>query len=85
MLAPSDGTRWEHVQFSNLGIDLAAVDTLGRVTIYTLTGALGKMHVAPHNIVQSEFPRSDSDAVVGLHWLPVWPNEFRVSGSDENG
>lgn len=82
VLAPSAGARWEHIQFSNLGIDLAAVDTLGRVTIYTLTGALGKMQVAPHSIVQSELPRSDSDAVVGLHWLPVWPNEFRVSEHD---
>ena len=74
-----DGATWEHIQFSNLGTDLAAVDSLGRVFVYTLIGPLGRMPLAPRNIHTSDTPSSDSDAVVGLHWLPVYSTEFKVS------
>ena len=62
-----------------MGTDLAVVDSLGSVYVHTLIGPLGKMPLAPHSISRSEPPRSDSDAVVGLHWLIVHPAEFRVS------
>ena len=74
-----DGMKWEHIQFSGIGIDLAAVDNTGAVYIYTLVGALGKMLLAPSNINMSETPRSDLDAVVGMHWLAAYPTEFKVS------
>ena len=73
-----EGITFEHLQFSGIGIDLAVVDNHGSVHVYTLVGALGKMPLAPSNIPPSESPRSDLDAVVGLHWLPVYPTEFKV-------
>lgn len=75
----SDDARWEHIQFSNLGTDLAVADSLGHVLIYTLTGPLGRMPPASDNVNRSEPPGGDFDAVVGLHWLPVYPTEFKVS------
>lgn len=74
-----EGAAWEHIQFSNLGTDLAAIDSHGHVIIYTLTGPLGRMPAAQLSINRSESASGDSDAVVGLHWLPVYPSEFKVS------
>ena len=78
IVAPA-GTTFEHLQFSGIGIDLAVVDNNGSVHVYTLVGALGKMPPAPSNIPPNENPQSDLNAVVGLHWLPVFPTEFKVS------
>ena len=77
ILAP-EGAKWEHIQFSGIGIDLAAVDSLGSVYVYTLLGALGKMPLAPSNINRTDASRSELDVVVGMHWLPVFPTEFKV-------
>lgn len=74
-----EGATWEHIQFSNLGTDLAAIDSHGHVFVYTLTGPLGRMPAAQLSINRSEVSSGESDAVVGLHWLPVYPSEFKVS------
>ena len=73
---------WEHIRFSGIGIDLAAVDDSGQVYVYSLMGALGKMPLAQRRIEPDEVPRTELDAVVGLHWLPVWPTEFKVCARD---
>lgn len=78
-IVASEDARFQHMQFSNMGTDLAVIDNHGQVLVHTLTGPLGRMPLAPHNISRSEVPRSDGDAVVGLHWLPVFPSEFKVS------
>ena len=78
ILAP-EGTVFEHVQYSGIGIDLSVADSHGSVHVHTLVGALGNMPLAPSNINPSEQCRGDLDMVVGLHWLPVYPTEFRVS------
>lgn len=78
LLAP-EGTTWEHLQFSGVGIDLAVADSHGSVYVYTLVGALGKMPLAPSNITRGDIARSDLDAIVGMHWLPVYPTDFKVS------
>ncbi|KAK3725235.1 Mediator of RNA polymerase II transcription subunit 16 [Vermiconidia calcicola] len=74
-----EGATWEHLQFSGIGIDLAAIDDRGVVHMHTLVGALGKMPAAPMSVEAAEQGgRSDLDAVVGMHWLPVYPGEFRT-------
>ncbi len=78
-LIPANGAVWEHMKFSKSGIELAVVDSLGRVFIHALTGAIGKMPLAPNNFHRKEHPCPDLDAVVGLHWLAVYPMEFKVS------
>ena len=60
-------------------MDLATVDNVGNVRIYTLLATLSKMHLAPSNISQNEIGKGDLDAVVALHWLPISPGESRVS------
>ena len=74
-----DGITFEHLQFSGIGIDLAVVDSRGAVHVYTLIGALGKMRAAPSSVQPIEGGGSDLDAVVGMHWLPLHPMEFKVS------
>lgn len=77
-LLPPDGSKWEHIKFNNIGIDLAATDSQGRVFVYTLQGALGRMPLAPENIERTPHVRPDLEAVVGLYWIPMYPTEFRV-------
>ena len=74
-----EGLTFEHLQFSGIGIDLAVVDSRGFVQVYTLIGALGKMRAAPTSVQPIEGAGSDLDAVVGMHWLPLHPMEFKVS------
>lgn len=80
-LEAPEGVTFEHLQFSGIGIDLSVVDSRGFVQVYTLTGALGKMRAAPSNLPPIEGGGSDLDAVVGMHWLPLHPMEFKVSPS----
>ena len=76
-----EASRWEHIQFSNLGTDLAAVTDSGHVHVYSLTGPLGRMHLAPEDVEPQEGRGNDGKVVVGLHWLPVSPAEYKVSYS----
>lgn len=74
-----------HIQFNGFGTDLAACDSHGFVRLYTMTGVLGRL--APANVdgSVSEGARSELDVVVGMHWLPMWPNEYRVSRAEHHG
>ncbi len=78
MVAP-EGRLFQHIQFSGIGMDLAATDDRGVVHLHTVIGPLGKMFRAPSNITAADTGHSELDVVVGLHWLPTWPNEFKVS------
>ncbi|KAK5168419.1 Mediator of RNA polymerase II transcription subunit 16 [Saxophila tyrrhenica] len=76
IVAP-EGTIFEHVHFSGVGIDLAVADNHGHVRVYALVGNLGKMLLSPNNFSQ-EVDSQGVDVAVGLHWLPVYPTEFKV-------
>lgn len=78
----SEGTHFVHVQFSGPGTEMAAVDDQGGVHVHSLTGAIGRMSPAMMDPGAKVYDRTDLDAVVGLHWLPLWPSEFKVSGQD---
>ena len=78
IVAP-EGRQFVHVQWSGLGIDLVTVDDLGAVQVYSMAGAIGRMQPAQGDIFSDDDHRSGIDAVVGLHWLPLYPSEFRVS------
>jgi mediator of RNA polymerase II transcription subunit 16 len=73
-----EGREFVHIQFSGIGIDLAVVDDLGEVHMYTLTGGLGRMVPADSNLPE-HVARNELHAVVGMHWLAVWTTEFTVS------
>lgn len=75
--APS-GRHFVHIQFSGIGIDLAAVDNVGTTHMYTLTGALGRMSETSSDSAREQTPRTELDAIVGMHWLALYPAEFRV-------
>lgn len=74
-----DRARFVHVQFSSLGHDLAVVDDVGLVHLFIAPTGLGRMHVSASDFGFDRTGRSGNDAVAGLHWLPVWPAEFKVS------
>lgn len=74
-----EGTTWKHVCFSGIGIELAAVDSRGQVQIFTLVGALGKMRLASSSSALPGDGEGDLSEVVGMHWLPLHPMEFKVS------
>lgn len=80
VLAPK-GVRFVHIQFNGLGIDLTVADNFGGVHMYTSAGTsvLGRAQAAPADSSVDDGIRTELDAVVGLHWLPTWSVEFRVS------
>lgn len=81
-----EGRKFVHVQFSGLGMDLAIADHVGGVHMYTLLGALGRMGPAPGDYQHAVGPLTELNAVVGLHFLPLFPTELRVSPiSPESG
>jgi hypothetical protein len=74
-----DGSRFVHVQFSPIGHDLVVVDEVGSTHMFLGPTGLGRMHVSNSDFGFDRTGRSSNDAVAGLHWLPVWPTEFKVS------
>jgi mediator of RNA polymerase II transcription subunit 16, fungi type len=64
-----------HLSWGHLGTDLAVVDSAGRTWIYTNHQAIGRMNVQRQ-------PTSDLEdelgAVVGLHWLAIFPHQQKV-------
>ncbi|KAK0829182.1 Mediator of RNA polymerase II transcription subunit 16 [Friedmanniomyces endolithicus] len=78
-LVPSpEDAHFAHIQFSGPGTELAAADSLGGVHVYTMTGVLGRLQAAPTRTSLKEGQRTELERVVGLHWLQLWPAEFRA-------
>ena len=64
-----------HLSWSSMGSDLVIVDAAGRILIYTNGYALGKMQLARPSMMDQH---DELGAVVGLHWLLVFPVQQRV-------
>lgn len=77
LIAP-EGSYFTHMQFSGMGTELAVVDDVGLVHVYGGQTGLGRMTAFPTEMSYDRSGRSELDAVVGLHWLPLFPTEFRV-------
>lgn len=73
-----DGRFFEHIQFNTSGFELAAIDNSGEIHLYTGTGILSRMLPSPSPSSHGSQDGRGIDAVVGLHWLPLFPNDFRV-------
>lgn len=73
-----DAVRFVHLRFSGMGSELAVADDLGLVHVYAGQTGLGRMTAFPTEISYDRAGRSELDAVVGLHWLPLFPTEFKV-------
>ncbi|KAK7511563.1 mediator complex, subunit Med16 [Phyllosticta citriasiana] len=73
-----------HVSWGHLGVDLTIIDAAGRVLIFTATQAVDRLKLARDNVTDQE---SEHNAVVGLHWLPVAPQQtkYHVVWSGERG
>lgn len=71
------GKEFVHLSFSGLGLDMAVVDRGGGVQVYSLGGAINRPHPAAGDF-GGLAGNSDIDAVVGMHWLRVFPTEFSV-------
>jgi hypothetical protein len=67
-----------HVQFSSLGHDLVVLDDVGLAHLFIAPTGLGRMHVSVTDFGFDRTGRNSNDAVVGTHWLSVWPAEFKV-------
>lgn len=79
-IAAPEGRKFVHIAFSGIGIEMAAVDNVGTVHIFSLQGPLSRM-VAPGGfdaVALSGTSKNEPDSVVGLHWLPLFSAEFRV-------
>jgi len=74
-----EGSRFVHVQFSSLGHDLVVLDDVGLAHLFIAPTGLGRMHVGITDFGLDRTGRNSNDAVVGTHWLSVWPSEFKVS------
>ncbi|KAF2401203.1 hypothetical protein EJ06DRAFT_581391 [Trichodelitschia bisporula] len=61
-----------HITWSHMGNDLTVVDDSGRMLIYSNGFALGQM--MPVRIPTMSEPVGEMNALVGLHWLPVFPH-----------
>ncbi|KAL0261020.1 Mediator of RNA polymerase II transcription subunit 16 [Diplodia seriata] len=64
-----------HVSWGHLGVDLAVVDAAGRILVYTAAQAADRMKLSREPFSDHE---SESNALVGLHWLPVAPQQVKV-------
>lgn len=74
-----EGTKFKHLETSGLGSELAVVDSHGKVLVYSSVHLpLGRLSQIPVQMEDSKSLGSDLDAVVGLHWLAVYPTEFKV-------
>lgn len=74
-----EGRKFVHIAFSGIGIELAAVDSVGTVHVYSLQSPLSRMVAAYDGVSREAGTKTEADVVVGLHWLPLWSAEFRVS------
>ncbi|KAF4540499.1 Mediator complex subunit Med16 [Lasiodiplodia theobromae] len=63
-----------HVSWGHLGVDLAIVDAAGRILVYTAAQAADRMKLSREPFSDHE---SESNALVGLHWLPVSPQQVK--------
>jgi hypothetical protein len=59
-----------------MGNVLAAVDSRGRISLYIAGFVQGSLSLVRQNF--SLEPDNDMHALVGLHWLPVHPQESKV-------
>lgn len=74
-----EGTLFKHIAASGIGTELAVVDDHGKVAVYSSVHMpLGRLTPIPVQPEDSKSLGSDLDAVVGLHWLPMYPTEFKV-------
>lgn len=75
-----EGVLFEHISASGLGTELAVVDNHGDVHVHSsLNTPLGRLPRSPAQIENAKTPIvAGLNEVVGLHWLAVWPTEFRV-------
>lgn len=80
-LRAPEGSHFVHVQFNALGHELAVVDDVGLVHLFIAPTGLGRTHVSATEFGFDRTGRSNSDAIAGLHWLPIFPTDFRVSDS----
>lgn len=73
-----EGTRYVHVQFNTLGHDLAVTDDVGLVHLFIAPTGLGRVHTSMAEFDMTRAGRSNTDAIAGFHWLPIWPAEFKA-------
>ncbi|KAF2157753.1 hypothetical protein K461DRAFT_290037 [Myriangium duriaei CBS 260.36] len=71
-----EGVRFTHIQWSRLGLDLVALDQYGHYHIYTLVYALDRLR---GQIALASQSQNVSTPIVGLHWLPIYPQQFRAT------
>lgn len=64
-----------HIEWSGLGLDLVALDQTGMPHLYTLALALGRVQPCT---TQFSDVQGDLGAFAGLHWLPIFPTQFKV-------
>ncbi|KAK7193454.1 hypothetical protein DPSP01_000017 [Paraphaeosphaeria sporulosa] len=61
-----------HLSWSHLGNDLAVVNAAGHVMIFSCAMVLDRMNFTRTELSQ---PDNEIDAVVGMHWLAIYPYE----------
>lgn len=65
-----------HVAWNSMGNMLSVVDSCGRILIYNTGSVQGILALVRQNLLDQD---DSMHALVGLHWLPVYPQEERVS------
>ncbi|KAI9763955.1 MAG: mediator complex subunit [Geoglossum simile] len=79
-----DGQRIVHLSWNPSGADLAVVDVLGRLSIYTIFIAVNRVSLSRPGVVDQE---DDLGAIVGMAWLNIermFPL-YRPAVKDSNG
>ena len=65
-----------HVAWNSMGNALSVVDSCGRILIYNTGSVQGDLSLVRQNLMDQD---DSMHALVGLHWLPVYPQEEKVS------
>lgn len=73
-----EDVRFQHLEWSRHGTELAVVDQYGRIHLFKLVFAFGRMTPMP---IRPSGQHDDLTSIVGMHWLPLFPNDSRVGTS----
>lgn len=68
-----------HVAWNSMGNALSVVDSCGRILIYNTGYVQGDLSLVRQNLMDQD---DSMHALVGLHWLPVHPQEEKVGVGD---
>ncbi|KAK5159798.1 Mediator of RNA polymerase II transcription subunit 16 [Recurvomyces mirabilis] len=78
IITAPEGVKFVHLAFNRAGNELAVVDSVNGLHMYSAGSMLGHMLPAPTDASINDPSRTSLDAAVGVYWLPTYQIDFRA-------